>query len=128
MEYEKPRVALGDLNAADFYAEGVDPAELIIVPGDEDDGIIVDGEQAPAAQQEDSYFPDSEVHPEVDLDIKNVANVPSDPQQPAALVREATLQPVEGTGENFDLWESSSAKADGDGARSPVPASPASDL
>lgn len=128
MEYEKPRVALGDLNAEDFYAEGVDPKEMIIVPGDEDDGTIVDGEQAPEAQQQDSYFPTSEVASEVNVAIKAVADVPSDPQRPATPERQATLQPVEGTGESFDLWESSSAKEEGDGAPSPVPASPASDF
>lgn len=128
MEYEKPRTALGDLNVEHFYAEGVDPTEVVIVPGDEDDGAVVDGEQAPSAQQDDSYFPDSKITPEGNLDVKDIANILSSPERSAEPAREATLQPVEGTGESFDLWESSSAKEEGDGAPSPVPASPAADL
>lgn len=120
MEYEKPRVALGDLNAVEFYAEGVDPTEVIIVPGDEEDGAVVDGELAPEAQQQESVD-----LPKVNLDT--TPDVPSDSQLPTTPGQLATLQPVKGTGESFDLWESSSAKEEGDGLPSPVPASPRSE-
>lgn len=119
MEYEKPRTALGDLNVEDFYAEGCDPTSVFIVPEDEDDGTVVDGEQAEK--------PQDGVTSESSLDIKATAEGTPEPEEPEEQVKLATLQPVEGTGESFDLWESSSAKEEGDEAPSPVPASPASE-
>lgn len=130
MEYEKPRIALGDLDVGDFYAEGVDPSEVIIVPGDEDDGTVVEGEQAEEQQKEQSGLPDSDFAPDVNLDIKAAADKPSEvsePQLPSTPVKLAILQPLDGTDESFDMWESSSAKEEGDGAPSPVPASPYSE-
>lgn len=124
MEYEKPRVALGDLNVEDFYADGVDPSEVIIVPGDDEDGTVVNGEQ-PAAAPTNLATTDASTGDKIGIET-TVEEEPSEPTTPAKL---ATLQPMEGTGESFDLWESSSAKEEGDGARSPtpMPASPASD-
>lgn len=116
MEYEKPRTALGDLNVEDFYAEGCDPTSVFIVPEDEDDGTVVDGEQAEKPQDGATS--------ESSIDIKATAEGTPEPEEHVKL---ATLQPVEGTGESFDLWESSSAKEEGDEAPSPVPASPASE-
>lgn len=116
MEYEKPRTALGDLNVEDFYAEGCDPTSVFIVPEDEDDGTVVEGEQAEKPQDGATS--------ESSLDIKATAEGTPEPEEHVKL---ATLQPVEGTGESFDLWESSSAKEEGDEAPSPVPASPASE-
>lgn len=126
MEYEKPRIALGDLNAEDFYAEGVDPTEVVIIPGDDDDGTIVDGEQAQQAQQDGSGAPDSELARNMSLDTQVIADELSVPETSTTPVV-AALLPVEGTGESFELWESCSAKEEGDDAPSPVPASPASD-
>lgn len=116
MEYEKPRTALGDLNAEDFYADGCDPTSVFIVPEDEEDGTVVDGEQ-PEKPQDGTTS-------KLSLEIKATAETTLEPEEPIKL---ATLQPVEGTGESFDLWESSSAKEEGDGAPSPMPASPASE-
>ncbi|KAK7707845.1 hypothetical protein SLS63_013641 [Diaporthe eres] len=116
MEYEKPRTALGDLNVEDFYAEGCDLTSVFIVPEDEDDGTVVDGEQPEKPQDEATS--------ESSLEIKADAEATPEPEEHVKL---ATLQPVEGTGESFDLWESSSAKEEGDGAPSPMPASPASE-
>ncbi|KAJ0114863.1 hypothetical protein J7T55_004605 [Diaporthe amygdali] len=122
MEYEKPRTALGDLNVEDFYAEGCDPTSVFIVPEDEDDGTVVDGEQSEKRREED-------VAQELSLETKASMEAAAEPEDSEELVQLATLQPVEGTGESFDLWESSSAKEEGDGARSPspMPASPASE-
>lgn len=121
MEYEKPRTALGDLNVEDFYAEGCDPTSVFIVPEDEEDGTVVGGER--------QEKPLDDVAPEPSLEIKASVEATAQPDEPEELVKLATLQPVEGTGESFDLWESSSAKEEGDGARSPspMPASPASE-
>lgn len=120
MEYEKPRTALGDLNVEDFYAEGCDPTSVFIVPEDEDDGTVVDGEQSEKPRGSSS---------ELSHEITASVEVTPEPEEREEHVKLATLQPVEGTGESFDLWESSSAKEEGDGARSPspVPASPASE-
>lgn len=129
MEYEKPRRVLGDLDVGDFYADGVDPSEVIIVPGDEDDGTVVEGEQPEESQTEQSGLPDSGFAPEVNLAIKETdepSKIP-EPQLPSTPVKLATLQPLDGIDETFDVWESSSAKEEGDGAPSPVPASPYSE-
>ncbi|POS74701.1 hypothetical protein DHEL01_v206906 [Diaporthe helianthi] len=119
MEYEKPRTALGDLNVEDFYAEGCDPTTIFIVPEDEDDGTVVDGEQPEKVQGESAAAGPS-------LNTTATVDKVAEPEVSGEPAKLATLQPVEGTGESFDLWESSSAKEEGDGAPSPVPASPAS--
>lgn len=127
MEYEKPRTALGDLNAEDFYAEGVDPTEVVIIPGDDDDGTLIDGEPSQQAQQGGSDLRDSESMPSLNRGVQGISDEPSGPESSCTPVL-AALMPVEGTGEGFELWESSSAKEEGDGALSPVPASPTSDF
>lgn len=128
MEYEKPRTALGDLNVEEFYADGVDSAEVIIVPADEEDGTLVDGEQDQNSEEEPSDRPECELGNEVKLGIETVEEEADESEFSTGPVQLAKLQPVEGTGENFELWESSSAREEADGARSPspMPASPAS--
>lgn len=122
MEYEKPRIALGSLNAEDFYAEGVDPTEVIIVPGDDEDDTVVDGEQTQEPPQEVSESPETDLTPE--LDVKVVEEAIEPPVTPLKL---ASCKPLEDAEETFDLWESSSAKEEGDNAPSPVPRSPSSE-
>ncbi|KAF3771101.1 hypothetical protein M406DRAFT_344482 [Cryphonectria parasitica EP155] len=114
MEYEKPRIALGDLNVEDFYADGVDPSEVIIVPGDEDDGTLVDGEQPQEPAGELSDLPASDCAPDVTVKVHTEAEESSEPTTPG---KAAALPPLDGAGENFDLWESSSAKEEGDVSR-----------
>lgn len=121
MDYEKPRIALGSLNAEDFYAAGVDPTEVIIVPGDEEDDTVVDGEQH-QEPQEPSGLSVTHLAPEHD------GKVPmEEPEAPKTPVKLASFQPLEDAGDSFDLWESSSAKEEGDNAPSPVPRSPSSE-
>lgn len=127
MEYEKPRTALGDLNVEDFYAEDCDPTSVFIVPEDEDDGTVVDGEQPQKPQAEACPASHDSADSETSLETKATVEETAAPEDSEEHVKLATLQPVEGTGESFDLWESSSAKEEGDGAPSPVPASPASE-
>lgn len=128
MEYEKPRTALGDLNVEDFYSEGVDPTEVVIVPADEEDGTWVDGEQEQCSEEAPSDRPGSGLASQVQFDIEPVAEEAGDSEFSTGPAQLAHFQPVEGTGESFDLWESSSARDDADAARSPspMPASPAS--
>lgn len=127
MEYEKPRTALGDLNVEEFYAKGVDATEVIIVPADEDDGTIIEGEQEQNSE-EPSERPESGLANEIKLENEPLAEERCEPEFSTEPVQLANLQPVEGTGESFELWESSSARDEADGARSPspMPASPAS--
>lgn len=119
MEYEKPRIALGNLNAEDFYAEGVDPSDVIIVPGDDEDGIVLDGE---AVSQEFSGPPETDFAPDVKDETRVVVKDVEAPKTPVM----APLQPLEDAGESFDLWESASSKEEGDNAPSPLPQSPSS--
>lgn len=129
MEYEKPRVALGDLNVEEFYAKGCDPTSVIIVPGDEEDGTVVDGEQTEEPEQEHDAPADCKTTPEQEVKAMPSLEESSEPEQAAEPAVLPTLEPVDGTGDNFELWESSSAKEEGDGARSPSPvlASPVSE-
>ncbi|CAN8096201.1 unnamed protein product [Discula destructiva] len=120
MEYENRRIALGDLNAEDFYAKGVDPSDVFIVPGDDEDGFVIDGEPSP---KEHNGLPETDLTPEVKIEVELAAEDTEAPKTPV----KASFQALEGACESFDLWESSSAKEEGDNAPSPVPRSPASE-
>ncbi|KAF7561003.1 hypothetical protein G7046_g3134 [Stylonectria norvegica] len=106
MIVEKERVALGEMNAADYYSEGCDEASIIIVPGDDE------GEEEPAAIATIAAVLEPEVVPEVKAlepalelqpDIDALMSRVDDSSSKAAV-----LEPMEGTGMNFELWESGS--------------------
>lgn len=107
MIVEKERVALGEMNTADFYAEGCDETSVIIVPGDEDEQPEPPA-AAPAAPAKNFKFepelkelePTIEVHEDIDTLMNKSEERPS---------KAAVLEPIEGTGESFELWESGSA-------------------
>ncbi|KAM0339309.1 hypothetical protein ACHAPU_010990 [Fusarium lateritium] len=89
MIIEKERVALGEMNTAEFYPEGCDETSVIIV-------------------LEDEPAPVPELKPVDPLeDIDNLMAKPTEGKGKAAV-----LEPIEGTGESFELWESSSAHDD----------------
>ncbi|RKL25692.1 hypothetical protein BFJ68_g322 [Fusarium oxysporum] len=90
MVVEKERVALGEMNTADFYAEGCDETSVIFVPEDEP-------EVNATATAEKPIDPSTE-------DIDNLMAKPTEGPSKAAV-----LEPIEGTGESFELWESGSA-------------------
>ncbi|KAG5665413.1 hypothetical protein KAF25_009538 [Fusarium avenaceum] len=93
MIIEKERVALGEMNTADFFAEGCDETSVIIVPEDE-----------PETQTQ------AEVKP-VELPIDPLEGIDSLMAKPTeGTSKAAVLEPIEGTGESFELWESSSAQ------------------
>jgi hypothetical protein len=134
MEYEKQRDPLGDLNVEEFYAEGCDSSTVIIIPADEEDGLPQQHEEQPPAPLESEPAVPSAVHsaPEpaleqlpvstsLDADVDALMGCTESPK------KAAVLEPMEGTGETFDLWESGSARDEDDGAPTPVPASPCSD-
>lgn len=105
MIVEKERVALGEMNTADFYAEGCDEASVILVPADEDEVETIE----PSAELNGFAFAPklekTETPAEVSASIDALMS-----KEPEESSKAAVLQPVEGTGESFELWESGSFK------------------
>ncbi|OAA51433.1 hypothetical protein NOR_00026 [Metarhizium rileyi] len=102
MLVEKERIALGEMNTADFYADGCNELSVIIVPADED------GEQA-QAPREAPLANDLSLAPALKSrsPTKAIDELMAKSQSSS---KAAVLRPMEGTGESFDLWESGSAK------------------
>ncbi|KAK3360395.1 hypothetical protein B0T25DRAFT_129307 [Lasiosphaeria hispida] len=133
MIVEKQRGPLIEMDVSDFYAQGCDDASVIIVPGDDDEAetVIDETEQAPLPEsiaedefpQPDENFDDLfefaplEVLAEPEASSVDLLMGKDEPAAKAAL-----LEPIEGTGESFELWESGSARDDGDVPASPIPA------
>lgn len=143
----KGRGPLAEMNVTDFYAEGCDSTSVFIVPGDEEDPeAVVEGEAEVAqfvdsdalpplpvdddheegdGQQHQWYAEDDapELHPpQVSLD--DVERVDVDDIMGGndhAAAEAAGLGPIEGASESFELWESNSAKDEGDAPPSPAP-------
>jgi hypothetical protein len=117
MVVEKVRDPLGEMNAADFYSAGCDGSEVVIVPGDEDDAAdpIQQVEVLPPAKETFDFEPQVKAEAEIQLDVDKLMGASNDTSSEAAL-----LQPMEGTGDAFELWESGSSKDE-----SEAPASPA---
>ncbi|KAI6081131.1 hypothetical protein F4821DRAFT_34503 [Hypoxylon rubiginosum] len=112
MVFEKERNPLGELDAREYYSEGCDENTVIIIPGDEDDddqpqqptGNGNGLDFAPEMGSVESDIPDPEV-----VDGKKSVDelmVKTDEPAPSA----ALLEPMEGTGESFEVWESGSAQ------------------
>lgn len=101
MVTDKERAALGELNVSDFYAENYDETTVVYVDEEdetevEDNSPLDDFEFAPRIGSFDKESKD---------DIDALVSQPSEGSSKAAV-----LQPIDGTGESFDLWESGSAK------------------
>lgn len=115
MVVDKERIALGEMNTADFFAAGCDETSVIIVPGDDDEQPA-----EPLNQSVAKPFANVEKAPVADNDqstpqLKNVETLKVIDQLMAKSEtpsHAAVLQPMEGTGESFDLWESGSTKDD----------------
>lgn len=105
MIVEKERVALGEMNTADFYAEGCDETSVIIVPEDEPETSNVPLSTIP----ELSDIPELKPIDPTPEDIDNLMAKPTEVKSKAAV-----LEPIEGTGESFELWESGSAHDEAD--------------
>ncbi|KAI8242408.1 hypothetical protein K4K57_001691 [Colletotrichum sp. SAR 10_99] len=109
MIFEKERTALGEMDASEFYALGCDESSVIIIPADEDE------EEEPVASAPVPEVNDCppEVQAESDeavVESRDVDDLMGKSTEPAA--NAAVLEPIEGTGESFELWESGSAKDD----------------
>ncbi|TLS31270.1 hypothetical protein PpBr36_03203 [Pyricularia pennisetigena] len=114
MLVEKTRGPLTEMNAADYYADGCGSDSFIIVPGeyvDDEDAETVHGDEEPRGHDDmDSKGKAKFVFaPELDADV-SVDALMSRRDVPAP--QAALLQPVEGTGESFELWESGSSRDD----------------
>ncbi|KAK1968041.1 hypothetical protein LY78DRAFT_457166 [Colletotrichum sublineola] len=107
MVFEKERIALGEMDASAFYAVGCDESSVIIIPADEDEDEETPAQ--PALPVANNIAPkikaDPLVVPPEEKDVDELMGKLADPAPKAAL-----LEPIEGTGETFELWESGSAK------------------
>ncbi|KAH7369155.1 hypothetical protein B0T11DRAFT_278324 [Plectosphaerella cucumerina] len=126
MVVEKQRMAMGELDVAALYADGFDESSVFIIPADEDEETDIEGPNDEPPRRSSFQFsaelnleetvvseaifePVTEVAPEAEIDTKKAVDdlmAPSTEPAPEA----AVLQPIEGTGETFDLWESGSSK------------------
>ncbi|OTA94585.1 hypothetical protein M434DRAFT_10536 [Hypoxylon sp. CO27-5] len=110
MVFEKERNPLGEMDVREYYSEGCDENSIIIVPGDEDS----EQPQRQAASefqfapQSNSPESDTVLQPTVEDGAKSVDELMQKTDEPAPGA--AVLEPMEGTGESFEVWESGSAK------------------
>jgi hypothetical protein len=140
MMVEKERVSLGELNRADFYAEGCNELSVIYIPADEEEEqqqqqaaasaprqstepIVQDFAFAPQLKhvspslvplpEGEDFTPEGSPEPEmpVHVDIDALMSKPESTLEDSSS-KAAVLQPIEGTGESFELWESSSANGE----------------
>ena len=139
MVVEKERVALGEMNTADFYADGCDESSVIFVPADEEEERQETPQQVAPQQVEAPQQPNQEQEKREPI-VENFEFAPELKQLPSVTVSEpeaepaisiepeqdfdmlmgrtnesssskaAVLQPMEGTGDSFELWESGSTK------------------
>ncbi len=119
MAVEKTRNPLSQLNAADYYATGCDEASVVLVPSDELEEQVSDALVDPAAEtgksgdQEDSLETTAvaELEEQVQLETTGFVEDIMTCRDSAGCVA-SLLEPVEGTGDSFQLWESGSSKDD----------------
>lgn len=123
MVVEKERVALGEMNTADFYAEGCDETSVIIVPADAEECAQVETTGVDTATNNFAFAPElSKSEPAAEVSASIDALMSKEPEDSS---KAALLQPMEGTGESFELWESGSNKDETEAVESVVPAAPA---
>ncbi|KAI1138609.1 hypothetical protein F5Y05DRAFT_44791 [Hypoxylon sp. FL0543] len=110
MVFEKERNPLGEMNVRDYYSEGCDENSVVLIPGDEEN-------EQPQAQEESEFQfapelkpteTDSVPQPCVQDGPKSVDELMQKTDEPAPGA--ALLEPMEGTGDSFEVWESGSAK------------------
>ncbi|KAI5924187.1 hypothetical protein F4810DRAFT_149173 [Camillea tinctor] len=104
MVVEKERRPLGEMDVKEYYSEGCDENSVVIVPGDGDDN-----------EEDEQQNQQSELKPVIEDDEaeeeesdKTAEELMQKSEEPAPCA--AVLEPLEGTGESFEVWESGSAK------------------
>jgi hypothetical protein len=114
MLVEKERVALGEMNTADFFADGCDESSIIIIPADEEETVepVAAPQPQPLAPVEPEPVVESfEFAPALEAFEPALAKSQAvDALMGQTSSSASVLQPIEGTGESFELWESGSAK------------------
>lgn len=121
MVVEKERVALGEMKAADFYAEGCDETSVTIVPGDEEEEQPKAEQKKPSMEVNFNFAPELQALPPVTSEEEAELEAPKDEDIDILMgsrsedsSKAAVLQPMDGTGESFELWESGSSKDEGE--------------
>jgi len=117
MVIEKERSPLGEMDPAAYYSEGCDENSVIIVPGDEEEEAPISNEFqfAPELSSSDAGENSNVTEPEAQSDLVSEEEIPRSVDELMEKTNEsapgaAVLEPIEGTGESFEVWESSSAK------------------
>lgn len=115
MVIEKERNPLGEMDPRQYYAKGCHENSIVIVPGEEDEEMPVrnDIHFVSEANSSAPIEPEAQANPitpdiseeEKSISIEDLMRE-TDNSAPGA----AVLEPMEGTGETFEVWESSSAK------------------
>ncbi|KAK7965887.1 uncharacterized protein PG986_000164 [Apiospora aurea] len=115
MFVEKERSPLGEMDVKSYFPEGCDETSVIIIPGDEEEEqqpVNTDLEPVPEIKVGESAVP----KPVVEDGTKSIDELLRKSDEPAPSA--ALLEPIEGTGESFEVWESSSAKDENEAASS----------
>ncbi|KAI1505697.1 hypothetical protein F5X99DRAFT_367384 [Biscogniauxia marginata] len=120
MVVEKERSPLGEMDVKEYYSEGCDENTVVIVPGDDDEEHQQQQQQQYLAKNDTEFTSElksvggsaSNVS-DADLaiieeDTKTVEDLMQKTEEPAPCA--AVLEPLEGTDESFEVWESGSAK------------------
>ncbi|OTB00246.1 hypothetical protein M426DRAFT_324468 [Hypoxylon sp. CI-4A] len=119
MAYEKERNPLGEMDVRDYYAEGCDENSIIIIPADDYEeneqpqqqqqveSLQADSNQESLSESTTAVFEDLLQPVEEDQD-KSIDELLTKTEEPAPCA--AVLEPIQGTGESFEVWESGSAK------------------
>jgi hypothetical protein len=119
MVFEKERNPLGEMNPKEYYPEGFDENSIIVVPGDEDEEAPVQNGFQLASELDPSVAQPAEAKAEPLAELEAVEEENSQISKSVEELMEKTdepapgaavLEPMEGTGESFEFWESGSAK------------------
>ena len=119
MVVEKQRVALGEMKAEEFYAEGCDETSVTIVPADEEEQPkqVELAKKKPSLQVDFNFAPELKALPPVTSEEEAELEAPKDEDIDILMgsrgedsSKAAVLQPMDGTGDSFELWESGSSK------------------
>jgi hypothetical protein len=116
---EIDRSPLGEMPAEDFYSEGCDGESVFIVPGEQEED---DGDSA--LEQDSEHLEEINAAPMgFDFCVEGELGVDVSEEVVDALMRKsewdvapkaALLEPIEKAEEGFQVWESGSAKGEGD--------------
>lgn len=126
MAVEKPRVALGEMNAVDFYPAGCDGRSVVLVDDDDDDDELPVRIPAAALRAPTSRLAltAGRLEPELELavgDESGEQDAPGESGEQDASEDESNehnapgehdAPPLDDTGDSFELWESGSATDD----------------